>query len=136
VVQDVRSAYIRAFQFVCSALVITPTIPLLFSHYLTRPGKKVGWLYLISQSHNCLFKPYSSSYKHFKDTFIKISFGEVGRKYIFNGREPKFPLYWTRSLARVAFWPKSGLSAEDTSTLFVLDSLHRGIPARDILNTY
>jgi len=28
-------AYIRSFQFVCSALGITPTIPLFFSHYLT-----------------------------------------------------------------------------------------------------
>jgi len=129
-------AYLRAFQFVCSALAITPTIPLFFTHYSTRPGKKVGWVSLISQSRNCLFKPYSSSYKHFKDTFVKIAFGEVGREYIFYGDEPRFPLYWTRSPVRVAPWSRSGLSAEDTSALAVLDSLPRDIPARDILNTY
>ena len=129
-------AYIRSFQFVCSALGITPTIPLFFSHYLTRPGKKVGWLSLISQSCNCLFKPYSSSYKHFKDTFVKISYGEAGREYIFNGKEPKFPLCWTRSPAHIAFWPQSGLSAKDISALSVLDILLRSIPSQDILNTY
>jgi len=129
-------AYLRAFQFVCSALAITPTIPLFFTHYSTRPSNKVGWLSLISQSRNCLFKPYSSSYKHFKDTFVKIAFGEVGREYIFDGEVPRFPLYWTRSPVCVAPWSRSGLSAEDTSTLAVLDSLPRGIPARDILNTY
>ena len=32
------------------------------------------------------------------------------------GEEPKFPLYWTRSPARVTFWPRSGLSAEDSSS--------------------
>ena len=86
-------AYIRAFQFVWAALGLTPTIPLFFTHYQSRPGKKVGLLSLISQGRNCLFKPFSSSYKHFKDTFIKITFGKVGRGYIFNREEPKFPLY-------------------------------------------
>ena len=128
--------YVRAFQFVCAALCLTPTIPLFFTHYQSRPGKSVGWLSLISQVRNCLFKHFSSSYKHFKDTFIKITFGEVGRGYIFDGEEPKFPLYWRRSPARASFWPRSGLSAKDSSTLSVLDSLPRGIPARDILNTY
>jgi len=74
--------------------------------------------------------------KHFKDTFIKISFGKVGREYIFNGNEPKFLLYWTRSPARVAFWPRSGLAMEDISALSVLDTLPKGIPSLDILNTY
>jgi len=129
-------AYVRAFQFVCAALGLTPTIPLFFTHYQSRPRRKVGWLSLISQALNCLFNPFSSSYKHFKDTFIKITFGEVSRGYIFDGEEPKFPLYWTRSLAPATFWPGSRLSAEDSSALSVLDSFPRGIPARDILNTY
>ena len=58
---------------------------------------------LISQARNCLFEPFSSSSKHFKDTFIKITFGKVGRGYIFDREEPKFPLYWTRSTTRATF---------------------------------
>jgi len=42
-------AYLRAFQFVCSALAITPTIPLFFTHYSTQPGNKVGWLRSLSE---------------------------------------------------------------------------------------
>jgi len=34
-------AYIRAFQILCIALAITPTVPLFLHHYLTRPGRKV-----------------------------------------------------------------------------------------------
>ena len=41
-------AYVTAFQFVCAALGLTPTIPLFFTHYQSRSGKKVGWLSLIS----------------------------------------------------------------------------------------
>jgi len=79
-------AYIRAFQF-----VYAPTIPLFFTHCQSRPGKKVGWLSLISQARNCLFKPFSSSYKHFKDTFIKITFGRSIRDIYLTGRSLSFP---------------------------------------------
>ena len=95
-------AYKRAFQLFCSTLAIISTIPLFLYHYLTRPGRKVGWLSLVSHPRNCLFKPYLTSYKFFKDTFVKISFESGGREYIFHGNEPKFPLYWTRSPLRFA----------------------------------
>ena len=85
---------------------------------------------------NHLFNPYSSFDKHFKDTFIKISFGSEGREYLYYDNEPKFPLYWTKSPIRFASWPWSKLSAEDISALSVLDSLPRGIATRKILNTF
>jgi len=105
---------------VCSALAIIPTVPLFLHHYLTWPGRKVGWLSLVSQL----------------SLFVKISFGNKGREYMFVGDEQKFPLYWTRFPARFASWPRLELSAEDILALLVLDSLPRGIPAREILNTY
>jgi len=98
--------------------------------------QKDRWLPLVIQPRNRLFNPYSSSYKHFKDTFIKISFESEGREYIYHRNEPKFPLYWTRSLVWCASWPWSELSAEDISALSILHSFPRGIPAREILNNF
>lgn len=40
-----------------------------------------------------MLDPYSSSYKHFKDTFFKISFRREGREYIYDRDKPSFPLY-------------------------------------------
>jgi len=41
-------AYIRGFQMLCLGLGLTATPALFLHHYCTRPGKKVGWLSLVS----------------------------------------------------------------------------------------
>jgi len=77
----------------CFGLGLTTTRALFLHHCCTRPGTKVGLLSLVSQSKNRLLSPFSSSYKHFKETFFKVIVKGKGCQYVFDGNVPKFPLY-------------------------------------------
>jgi hypothetical protein len=51
---------------------------------------------LCSQPNRGLFSLYSSHFKNYKDTFLRIRCGERCPDVIFDsGREPLFPFYWT-----------------------------------------
>jgi len=65
-------AYVRGFQILCATLEITLTPPLFLHHYVTRPEKKVNWLFLVSEPRNRLLDLYTLPYKHFKDDIFKI----------------------------------------------------------------
>jgi len=98
-------AYIWGFRMLCLGLGLTATPALFLHHYCTRPGKKVGWLSLVSQNKNRLLAPYTSSYKQFKETFFKVIIKGEGFRYVYDDGVPKFPLYWTRKLVKFTLWP-------------------------------
>jgi len=117
--------YMQGFQMLCLGLGLTTTPALFLHHYCTRPGKRVGWLSLVSQSKNRLLNPYSSSYKFFKDTFFKVMINPEGRRSVFDGVVSKFPLYWTRKPTKFTLWPRSDLSTNDFIAIGKLDQLPR-----------
>jgi len=126
-------AYIRGFQMLCLGLGLTTTPALFLHYYCTRPGKKVGWLSLVSQNKNRLLDPYTSSYKNFKETFFKIIIREGGYRFVFDGGVPKFPLYWTKKSTRFTIWPRSDFTAEDFLAIGKLEQLPRQIFTRRLI---
>ncbi|KOM35301.1 hypothetical protein LR48_Vigan02g145100 [Vigna angularis] len=54
-------AAVQAFLAMCSAIGITPTIPIFFHYFDVRPLQKGGWVSLTSIKDKTLFRPYSNS---------------------------------------------------------------------------
>ena len=126
-------AYLRGFQMLCLGLGLTATPVIFLHHYCTRPGKKVGWLSLVSQNKNRLLGPYSSSYKCFKDTYFKVVINPESRQFVFDGAVSKFPLYWTRKPTKFTLWPRFDLLADDFIFIGKLDQLPCQIPTRRLI---
>jgi len=129
-------AYLWGFQMLCLGLGLMATPTLFLHHYCTRPGKKVGWLSLVSQNKNHLLSPYSSSYKFFKDTYFEVVINREGRRFVFDGAVSKFPLYWTRKLTKFTLWPRSDLSVDDFIGIGKLDQLPHQIPTRRLIECF
>ena len=89
-------AALQAFRLLAEIFCLHPSPHVFLSYYSTRPSRPIKWVSLVSQSHNVLFTPFSSSYKYLKDSFFKIIITPSGMHDFFNGDTPKFPLYWTR----------------------------------------
>jgi len=115
--------YLRGFRKLCLGLGLTATPALFLHHYCTRPGKKVGWLSLVNQNKNRLLASYTSSYKHFKETFFRVIVKGEGCRYVYDDGMPKFPLYWTRELVKFTLWPRLDYTTEDFLAIGTLDQL-------------
>jgi len=93
-------------------------------------------LSLIRQSRNLPLHSFTSSYKNFKDGFLKVLFEAEGRTYVYNGDVPKFPLHWTKSPTRYQAWPRSSMPEEDLAAISVLDRLPHDISTRGLIDTF
>ena len=117
-------------------LGLNATPPLFLHHYCTRSGKKVSWLSLLSQSKNRLLNPFSSSYKHFKETFFKVLVKGHSRRYVFDDDVPKFPLYWMKTPTKYMLWLRSTFTIENVLALGTLEQLPRKISTQRLLGCY
>lgn len=92
-------AFIRAFEVLCN---ICPTTSKFFHFYALRLGKQARWVFLHGRLNNRLFSLFTSSYKHFKTSFFKVSSSPDVLSFFLNQQgETKFLLYWTRSPCRI-----------------------------------
>jgi len=66
-------ASLQAFLLLSKMFCLHPSPHVFLSYYSARPANPVRWVSLVSQSHNVLFTPFSSSYKYFKDYFFQNS---------------------------------------------------------------
>ena len=76
-------AAMQAFSILCKLLSLSPSPASFLYYYSSRPGKRPGWLSLISKSNVCFLKPFTSSYKDFKGSFFKILIDPVGKRVFF-----------------------------------------------------
>jgi len=103
-------ASMQAFDVLCRAAGLTPTMPLFLHFYKTRPTVSKGWVSFLG-ANKSLLTLYLASYKGFKTGFFKVAIPGKGRRYIFDEQDrPKFPLYWT------AFPPPTDAWAEERLT--------------------
>lgn len=71
-------ATVQAFGAGCLAAGVAPTVPAFLYYFKVRPSPMGGWVSLTSVKDRTLFKPYSESYKNFKDQFFKIMINGSG----------------------------------------------------------
>ncbi|RDY08026.1 hypothetical protein CR513_07782, partial [Mucuna pruriens] len=92
-------------------------------------GKKVGWVSLTPLPNTSLFTTYTTSYKGFKNRFLKIT--ALGKTSFCSNRQP-LPLYWKLPM-RDQVTPKSQLSSEEKAVFQLLDELSHDMNCRELV---
>ncbi|XP_068500122.1 uncharacterized protein [Phaseolus vulgaris] len=129
-------ATMQAFSILCKLLSLSPSPSAFLYYYSSRPGKRPGWLSLISKSNVCFLKPFTSSYKDFKGSFFKILIEPIGREYFFNGNSPKFPLYWTKDPVKFNSISFHSMGVADRHVIEVFSRFSYQVPTRALLQLY
>ncbi|RDY12603.1 hypothetical protein CR513_02566, partial [Mucuna pruriens] len=109
--------------------MVTPFASVFLNHYTIRVGKKVGWISLAPLPNTSLFTTYTTSYKGFKNHFLKIT--ALDGASFCSDYQP-LPLYWKLPV-RDQVIPKSRLPMEEKATLQFLDELPRGMNCRELV---
>ncbi|KAG2403618.1 uncharacterized protein HKW66_Vig0189050 [Vigna angularis] len=114
-------AAVQAFMAMCSAVGVTPTIPVFFYYFAVRPSPSGGWVSFRSVRDRTLFRPFSDSFKNFKQHYFKIIVDKAGLHEFSDGAgRPLFPFYWTRDPRRIRANSIGDLTARDLEALNAL----------------
>jgi len=131
-------ASMQAFRIVCRTFGLRP-LPSCFLHfYSSYPAKLTRWQSLVSRAGSVLFKPFTTSYKNFKEKFFKVYEKPAGTRYLFDEvGQPRFPLFWSRSPTKITDWPRPAYLSEHERLIFSLfNILPRKLPARPLMSLY
>jgi hypothetical protein len=127
-------SFIRAFELVCYGLEIPePSVAVFFSFYHVKNFLPHNVVPLSSQPNRGLFYLYSSNYKHYKDTFVRVRGAEHCPSVMYSDDgAPLFPFHWTANprLIRGAVYER--LSEFERDTVAYLESLNQMSP-RELL---
>jgi len=128
----------QAFHIVCRTFGVHPLSTCFLHFYASHPSELVGWHSLVSRAGSVLFKPFSTSYKNFKEKFLKVFVEPAGKRYFFDDvGQPRFPLFWTRSPTKIKDWPRPINPNEDEQENFPLfDNLPKKLPVRPLMSLY
>jgi len=84
-------ASIQAFRLLCDVLRFHPSHSSFVSYYTSHPANHVLWHSLIGRSGYVLFNSFATSYKKFKERFVKVCIRPEATAYFFD--RSRFPLY-------------------------------------------
>ncbi|KAG2381216.1 histidine-containing phosphotransfer protein [Vigna angularis] len=127
-------AAVQAFMAMCSAVGVTPTIPVFFYYFAVRPSPSGGWVSFRSVRDRTLFRPFSDSFKNFKQHYFKIIVDKAGLHEFSDGEgRPLFPFYWTRDPRRIRANSIGDLTARDLEAVRTINTLPRRISARHLV---
>ncbi|KOM37267.1 hypothetical protein LR48_Vigan03g064800 [Vigna angularis] len=127
-------AAVQAFMAMCSAVDVTPTIPVFFYYFTVRPSPSGGWVSFRSVRDMTLFRPFSDSFKNFKQHYFKIIVDKAGLHEFSDGEgRPLFPFYWTRDPRRIRANSIGDLTARDLEAVRTINTLPRRISARHLV---
>jgi hypothetical protein len=128
-------SFIKAFELVCFGLDISePSVAVFFSFYHIKKLFPNSIVSLSAQPHRGLFGLYSSNYKNYKDTFVRVRCGEGGRDAMYSSDDtPLFPFYWTTNPRLIKGVVYETLSEFERDTVAYLESLNQ-MSLRDLLD--
>jgi len=87
-------ACMQAFRIVCRTFGVCPLSTRFLHFYASHPSELLGWHSLVSWEGSMLFKPFSTSYKNFKEKFLKMFVKLAGTHYFFDeADQSRFPLF-------------------------------------------
>ncbi|KAG2407532.1 uncharacterized protein HKW66_Vig0023540 [Vigna angularis] len=127
-------AAVQAFLAMCLAVGVTPTIPVFFYYFEVRPSPSGGWVSFTSVRDKTLFRPFSDSFKNFKQHYFKMIINKAGLHEFSDGEgRPLFPFYWTRDPRRIRATSIGALTAPDLEAVRTINALPRRISARHLV---
>ncbi|KAG2399404.1 hypothetical protein LR48_Vigan04g136600 [Vigna angularis] len=127
-------AAVQAFLAMCLAVGVTPTIPVFFYYFEVRPSRSGGWVSFTSVRGRTLFRPFSDSFKNFKQHYFKIIVDKAGLHEFSDGEgRSLFPFYWIRDPRHIRATSIGALSAPDLEAVRTINTLPRRISARHLV---
>ncbi|KOM28756.1 hypothetical protein LR48_Vigan583s000700 [Vigna angularis] len=127
-------AAVQAFLAMCLAVGVTPTIPVFFYYFEVRPSRSGGWVSFTSVRGRTLFRPFSDSFKNFKQHYFKIIVDKAGLHEFSDGEgRPLFPFYWTRDPRQIRATSIGALTAPDLEAVRTINTLPRRISTRHLV---
>jgi hypothetical protein len=89
----------KAFQLACLGLEIEkPSVAVFFSFFTIKNVSSDSQVYLSSQPNRKRFQLYTSNFKNYKDTFLRVRGGDSFPDVMFDeNNELLFPFYWTHN---------------------------------------
>jgi hypothetical protein len=128
-------SFVKAFELICFGLdILDPSVAVFFSFYHIKSLFPNSVVSLSAQPNRGLFSLFSSNYKNYKDTFLRVR-GAVGVQNVMYSSEgePLFPFYWTSNPRLVKGTVYESLREFERDTVAYLESLSQMSP-RDLLN--
>jgi len=105
---------LQAFRLICDAFRLMLSPQSFLFYYNSHSTNPVGWLSLTSRPGNIIFKPFTSSYKKFKERYYKMLIEPDGKPYFYDSEgKPKFLFHWTRLPTCYTYWSRSFINLQD-----------------------
>ncbi|KOM48628.1 hypothetical protein LR48_Vigan07g233200 [Vigna angularis] len=127
-------AAVQPFLAMCLAVGVTPTIPVFFYYFEVRPSRSDGWVSFTSVRGRTLFRPFSDSFKHFKQHYFKIIVDKAGLHEFSDGEgRPLFPFDRTIDPRQIRATSIGALTAPDLEGVRTINPPPRRISARHLV---
>jgi hypothetical protein len=128
-------SFIKAFELICFGLDISePSVAVFFSFYHIKSLSPNSVVSLSAQPNRGLFSLYSSNYKNYKDTFVRVRGADGVQNVMYSSEgEPRFPFYGTSNPRLIKGAIYESLSEFERDTVAYLESLNQMSP-RDLLD--
>jgi hypothetical protein len=121
--------FAKAYQIICVALGLTPSIDVFFSFYHLKSFNADRLVSLCALPNRTLFALYANNFKNYQDSFYMIRGGPNCQDMMFDSDgTPLFPFYWSQNPRLVKGPDAAHLSPFEMETVAFLNSF-------DILST-
>ncbi|QHO52787.1 uncharacterized protein DS421_2g42150 [Arachis hypogaea] len=125
-------AFLRSFEILMEFLEVVPSVDLFFSLFQAKGVWKGGWINFNSTPGFGIFKLYKSSFKDFKEMYLKVrALEKYFPFFVDENLGEKFPLYWCSE-------PQNILGPEVISprNVCVIEFLVENIGRGDLISMY
>jgi hypothetical protein len=128
-------SFIKAFELVCYGFEVPePSVAVFFSFYQVKSFLPHNVVSLSAQPNRGLFQLYSSNYKYYKDTFVRVRGAEHCPSVMYDDSgAPLFPFYWTDNPRLIKGAVYERLSEFERDTVAYLESMSQMHP-RELLD--
>jgi hypothetical protein len=118
-------AFIRAFEILCKALGLEPSVGAFLCFYGTKDVNKGTWIAICAHPGKRLFPQYACNFKkEWRDTFVRVQ-GLPGcstSSVLLDGK-PKFPLRWTNNPLAVRGYDLDAMSSYERTLVQFLEEV-------------
>jgi hypothetical protein len=117
--------FAKAYQIICLALGLTPSIGVFFSFYHIKSFTADRLVSLCALPHRALFALYANNFKHYQDSFYRVRGGPRCQDVMYDSDgTPLFPFYWSPNPRLIKGPNVDNLSSFEMETVEFLNSFN------------